>query len=181
VKLLQALPLHVSDGTSQSNCNSVGRMGSMSRTFKLTLVGLGTVAGAFFLVTAAYWIGVFHLGQPSRASTEVVASASPASKQGNANQVAKVQRQSVIQAESQVLGIPSKDLNANLRRGRTVHQMADERGISQTDFQQRFSQALKALLDQAVQQGTVTSHQEQQMLKRIGTRIPNWDPAGQAA
>jgi hypothetical protein len=61
-----------------------------------------------------------------------------------------------------------------------VHQLADQKGISQADFQTKLTTDMKPMLDHDVQQGTLTGAQEQVILQRVGQKIPNWDqPARQ--
>src|ERR1700716_1755481 len=114
----------------------------MSRTLKTVLLSLGVLFGAIALLTiVASAAGVHLVNQPSAAAGQsATPSASPATKQRQGNASAKVVRQATLQAESQVLGMQSTDLTASLKQGSTVHQLADQKGISPADFQSRFSQ-----------------------------------------
>lgn len=141
---------------------SVGAIGG------LALLGGGLALGA-------------HLGGGVQASssTAVVAptpsaSPSPAAKNSAAAQAV---RRAALAAEAQVLGTTTKQLNADVRSGRTVQQLAAAKGLSQPQFQTQFQAALKTQLDQEVAAGTVTQAQEQQALKRLTAAIPNWSQA----
>ena len=156
----------------------------MNSRLKLAVAALGALvlAGGVLAVTAAA-TGLYRGSPSSRptmaATPSTAASPGPAgARSGNAaNQGVKAARQAVLQAEAQVLGMRPKDLAAQLKQGTTVHQLADQKGIAQADFQGQFSKDLTAILDQDVQKGALTSQQEQQALKRVGSTVPNWDQA----
>jgi hypothetical protein len=153
----------------------------MQKPIKLAVGAVGGLVVATGIVVITASATGFHLTGSSQPAPVTAASPAPAPsaspQRPAANPAARTMNQAVAQAEAQVLGIQPKELTAALRKGTTVHQLADQTGIAQADFQARFTPALTTLLDQDVQQGTLTTQQEQQFLKRLGTRIPNWDQA----
>src|SRR6266851_9162730 len=137
----------------------------------LALLGGGVAAGA-------------HLGSggaQATNSTPVVAAPSPSSSPAaNARTgAAQAMRRAAIDAEAQVLGLTTKQLNADFRSGQTVQQLAAAKGLSQTQFQAQYEPALKGLLDKEVAAGTLTGAQEQQALTRLTAAPPNWDQVAQ--
>lgn len=152
----------------------------MQKPIKLAVGAVGGVVVAAGVVIITASATGLHLAGSSQPAPVTAASPAPApsmSPQRTPNPAARAVNQAAAMAEAQVLGIQPKELAGDLRQGTTVHMLADQKGISQADFQARFDAALKTLLDQDVQQGTLTTQQEQQALKRLGTRIPNWDQA----
>ena len=156
----------------------------MNRRVKLAAAAVGAlvVAGAVVVVTAAA-TNVYRNNASNHPATQPATAASPGAqgaaggKQAPANPAQKAVHQAVLQAEAQALGIKPKELSADLRQGTTVHQLADQKGLSQAAFQAAFGKDLTAALDQDVQKGALTSQQEQQALKRLGSTVPNWDQA----
>lgn len=113
--------------------------------------------------------------QASSSFTPVVASPTPSpAKAGAAAAANQAVRRVAIQAEAQVLGISVKQLNADVKGGKTVQQLAAAKGLSQDQFRTQFRAAVKAELDKAVAAGTLTADQEQQALTRLDQAIPNW-------
>lgn len=153
----------------------------MDRKLKLAVAALGGLglAGCVVAVTAAA-TGIYRGSPTSQPASQPATAVSPA-PQGNAapgqaaNPQAKAARQAVLQAEAQVLGLQPRALTVDLKQGQTVHQLADQKGIGQADFEARFNADLKAILDQEVQKGALSSEQEQQVLKRTSSTVPNWD------
>src|SRR5262249_10126841 len=103
--------------------------------------------------------------------------ASPSPSAAAKDPAAQAVRVAGAQAEAQVLGITPKQLTADLKSGKTVQQLASDKGLSQDQFRTQFQQALKPLLDQQVTAGTLTSAQEQKAIQRLITTIPNWTQA----
>jgi hypothetical protein len=156
----------------------------MNRTLKLALAALGALAVAAGVVVLTVAATGSRISLPSQPATSTPATgsvpspaATPATGQGPANPAALTVRKAAVQAEAQALGMQPKDLVAGLRKGQTVHQLADQKGLSQGDFQAQFTRELTVLLDQDVQQGSLTAQQEQQALKRLASGVPNWDQA----
>ena len=146
---------------------SVGAIGG------LALLGTGLAAGA-------------HLGSASAqapSSTAVVASPEPSQSPAAAakNGAAQAERRAALAAEAQVLGITTKQLNADFKSGTTVQQLATAKGLSQAQFQAQFQADLKTLLDKEVASGNVTQAQEQQALTGLGRAVPNWSQVAQGA
>jgi membrane-bound lytic murein transglycosylase B len=149
-------------------------------------VGAGSIAALAALGGGA--AAATHLGGgtatagATTTTPPVVATASPSPSPSGAarNAAAQAARRAIIQAEAQVLGITAKQLTADLRAGKTVQQLAADKGLSQDQFRTQLQQALKPLMDQEVAAGTLTSTQEQRALQRLATTIPNWSQAGAA-
>ncbi|MBO0687632.1 MAG: hypothetical protein J2P45_31170 [Candidatus Dormibacteraeota bacterium] len=104
---------------------------------------------------------------PSAAATPH-ASPSPATKALNA---------AVLQAEAQVVGLQPKQLRAAIRSGTTLQTLASQKNLTEAQFQAQLTADVKPLLDQDLQQGTISSAQEQSTLTRLGKRVPNWNRA----
>jgi hypothetical protein len=141
--------------------------------------GLVVAVGVVAVTAAAAGVNLTSALHSSPSPTPVIVS-SPSPPPGRAqaaNPAARLVNQAVIQAEAQVLGLKPADLTRNMRQGMTVHQLATQKGIGQADFEARFTTAVSAILDQDVQQGQLTSQQEQQALKHLSNRVPNWDAA----
>jgi hypothetical protein len=138
----------------------------------LAMLGGGVAAGA-------------HLGGGVQASssTAIVAAPAPSPSPSAAARNAGTQavRRAALAAEAQVLGVTTRQLNADFKSGQTVQQLATAKGLSQAQFQTQFQAALQTQLDQEVSAGTVTTAQEQQAVKRLTAAIPNWSQVGTAA
>lgn len=146
---------------------SVGAIGG------LVLLGGGLAVGA-------------HLGSEgvhASSSGAIVATPvpTPSASAPARNTAAQAVRRAGLAAEAQVLGVTTKQLNADFKSGMTVQQLATARGLSQAQFQTQFEAALKTQLDQDVSAGTITQAQEQQALTRLAAAIPNWSQVGGAA
>jgi hypothetical protein len=145
----------------------------MDRRLNLALgaaAALFTAVGASAVAIAATGRGMDVAQPPVQPSP--AATARPAA--------ARAARAAVVTAEAQVLGMRPQDLAAELGRGTTLHQLAGREGISQAEFQARYTARLTALLDRQVRTAGLTGAQEQQALQRLGT-VPNWDRSGQPA
>jgi hypothetical protein len=145
-------------------------------------VGAGAIAGLALLGGAAA-VGA-HLGEGSSAQasvvTPIVASPTPSGRpaaNGTAAAANQAARRAALQAEAQVLGISLKELNADIKAGKTVQQLAAAKNLSQDQFRAQFDQALKGMLDKEVAAGTLTSAQEQKAIARLDAAIPNWTQA----
>ena len=140
----------------------------------LALLGGGVAAGA-------------HLGGGAQASATSPIVASPASgpsaapSPGAAGAANQAVRRAALQAEAQVLGVSLQQLDADFKAGKTVQQLAADKGLSQDQFRAQFHQAVQAQLARAVAAGTLTSEQEQRALTRLDASIPNWSQVGQGA
>ncbi len=137
----------------------------------LALLGGGVAAGTHLGST----------GAQASVTAPVVATPSPSSSPPtNARSgAAQAMRRAAIAAEAQVLGITTKQLNADFKSGQTVQQLAAAKSLSQTQFQAQYQPALKGLLDKEVAAGTLTAAQEQQALTRLTAAPPNWNQVGQ--
>ncbi len=150
----------------------------------ISSVSLGTklAAGAVgLLIVGGGAAAVIHFRQSSNHTVQAAAptpsaTASPAMHSpGSAknSEAAKQLRMAVVAAEAQVLGIKPQELAADVKQGKTVHQLASDKGLSEDQFRTQYQAALKPLLDSQVQNGTLTSAQEKKALE--AKKIPNWD------
>jgi len=81
-------------------------------------------------------------------------------------------------AAAKALGISSSELQDDLRKGQTLHQIADSRGISESQFRAALIRNLTPTLDQAVKDGKLTKDQETRILQRLqNSPLPLWDRA----
>jgi hypothetical protein len=141
-------------------------------------------AGALFVAGGAVVITAgatgLHLGPVPASATQpptAVASPAPAAPAAPAMADQKAARQALLNAEAQVLGLKSQQLAVDLRQGTTLHQLADQKGLSQAQFDAALTAQLKPMLDQAVTGQQVTPAQEQRLLKQLAKGVPNWDGA----
>jgi predicted outer membrane protein len=151
----------------------------MPYRLKLAIGALGGLAiGVGLVVITASAVGLNRTAvvqSAARSSPTASPASSPSASPRAGNPAARVVNMAVLGAESQVLGITAAELTMDLRQGMTVQQLADKKGINQTDFQAQFQTDVKGILDQGVQQGQLTPQQEQQALKRLSKGVPNWD------
>jgi uncharacterized protein YidB (DUF937 family) len=86
--------------------------------------------------------------------------------------------QAYLAAAAKELGMQTADLQAALKNGQTLHQLADQKGISEADFRTGVINNLKPQLDQAVKDGKITQAQEDEAINRLKTGpLPLWDRA----
>jgi membrane-bound lytic murein transglycosylase B len=144
-------------------------------------------AGAFALVggTVALTAAVTGSSLAPTGSQLVAPTATPVSPlpavsapTATPNPAARAVVTAVLQAEAQVLGIQPNELRADFKAGTTVQTLAAQKNISQAQFQAQLAADLEPILDQDVQQATITSTQEQIVLRRVGKVVPNWDHVG---
>jgi hypothetical protein len=153
----------------------------MQKPLKLAVGALGglvVAVGVVVITASAAGVNLTALhssSQPGPAAPTPASSASPATGRATPNPATRAVNQAVLQAEAQALGVQPKELQKDFRQGLTLHQVADQKGVSQADFQSRFQAGVKTILDQDVQQGRLTAQQEQQALTRLGRRGPAWD------
>ena len=76
----------------------------------------------------------------------------------------------VWNALAEKLGLTTDELNAQLAQGQTLAQIAETKGVSQSDLAQALQTAMKTGLDQAVAAGTLTQAQADQMLANMAGR-----------
>jgi len=163
------------------------KVGAVDRKLALTLgatCALAAAAGAVLLTLAEAGRGAVGVSSQSGGPPLIEVSASPDSRPSPAavpsaaavTPSARPPQPVVLAAEAQVLGVKPKDLAAQLTQGTTVHQLAGQKAITQPDFQTRYAERLRAILDQQVRNGRLTRAQEQQAMQRLGV-VPNWDGA----
>ncbi len=81
-------------------------------------------------------------------------------------------------AAAGALGISPGELQADLAKGMTLHQVADTKGINEAQFRAALIRNLQPALDAAVRDGKLTSDQEKEILQHLQSRpLPLWDHA----
>ncbi|MBO0687505.1 MAG: hypothetical protein J2P45_30510 [Candidatus Dormibacteraeota bacterium] len=137
------------------------------------LLLVGGAAGVTAAVMGAHpWSGAEQTAASSSPAASPSAAATPHASPSPAT---KALSAAVLQAEAQVLGLQPKQLRAAIRSGTTLQTLASQQNLTESQFQAQLSVDLKPLLDQDLQQGTISSAQEQSTLNRLGRRIPNWN------
>jgi hypothetical protein len=179
--IASGMRLQKSDAPAAGVLHLAASLGPMQKPLKLAVGALGglvVAVGVVVITASAAGVNLTALHSSSAPATPAPASASkpsPATARATPNPAARAVNQAVVQAEAQALGVQPKELQKDLHQGLTLHQVADQKGVSQADFQSRFEADLKTILDQDVKQGTLTAQQEQQALTRLGRRGPAWD------
>ncbi len=133
-------------------------------------VGLLIVGGGAAAVIHDRQIGgqtTVQAAAPAPSSSPSPGMHSPATAKNKAS--AMQLRIAIGTAEAQVLGINRTELAADLKQGKTVQQLASDKGLTEDQYQV----ALKPLLAPLVQNGTLTSAQENRVLQ--AKTIPNWN------
>jgi len=77
----------------------------------------------------------------------------------------------VLQSAAQVLGMSADELKAELRQGKSLAQVAQEKGIGTDDFKSRLLSQVDQQLAQLVQQGRLTQQQADQLGQSIRDNI----------
>jgi polyhydroxyalkanoate synthesis regulator phasin len=83
----------------------------------------------------------------------------------------KAARGVVLQSAAQVLAMSADDLRAELRQGKSLAQVAQEKGMSVDDFKSRLLSQVDQQLSQLVQQGRLTQQQADQLKQRLHNNI----------
>jgi hypothetical protein len=85
----------------------------------------------------------------------------------------------VLGDAAKALGMSQSDLQAALKNGQTLQQIAASKGMNEQQFRDAFSAQVKNDLDAKVKAGTVTQAQEDAILNRLKTAsLPFWNGAG---
>lgn len=82
-------------------------------------------------------------------------------------------RQAVASAVANKLGISVDTLKSDLKGGQTLQQIASARNVSTSDLNATYLSAIKAQLDQAVANKTITADQETTLYSRIQQAVQN--------
>jgi hypothetical protein len=148
-------------------------------------IGAGALA-ALALTGGAAAVGAHLASARASMPAPIVAagpSPAPATKPApKANPAARAVNMAILQAEAGILGITVKQLNADLKQGTPVQQLAGARGLDESQFSAQLVNAVTPLLDKDVTDGTLTAAQEQSALKKLGKTVPHWTlPARKAA
>ena len=109
---------------------------------------------------------------PTAAAPAHTAKHKPVDNRQDRRQVARV----IFESEADVLGITPTELRADLRKGVSVSDLAQQKGITKEQFADRVATAAKPGLDKLVDSKQITADQEQAVLKAIRAgHIPYWD------
>jgi len=81
-------------------------------------------------------------------------------------------------AVANALGMTPDDLNAQLRAGKTIAQIAQSKNIDLTKLHDAVQAAHKALIQQAVKDGKLTQAQADAVLQRMNAMDQYWDASG---
>ena len=104
--------------------------------------------------------------------------AAPKAGAGQSNRHAAMRdiRRAEFVSEAQVLGIAPKDLRADLKSGQTVQQLAQAKGMDESQFETALVAALKPRLDALVDRGAITRGQADAAVDRIQKgHVPYWN------
>ncbi len=90
---------------------------------------------------------------------------------------------SLVAVAAQVLGMNQTDLVAALNTGKTIADVANDKGVAPDKIVDAFVTLRKAALDQAVASGKITQAQEDAMLATMRTNVTaqisaQWQPRG---
>ncbi|WP_067936877.1 hypothetical protein [Alicyclobacillus kakegawensis] len=80
-------------------------------------------------------------------------------------------RAQALKAIAQILGVSEQTLLQDLKNGQSIAQVAESKGISVDSLVSQLTAKVKAHLDQAVQNGKLTSNKEQQILNNLQKRL----------
>ena len=148
---------------------------------------VGGASGAFAVFGGTVALTAAVTGSQNTALPPVMPAATPSasapptsSPVPSPNPAARAMAVAVLEAEAQVLGVQPADLRADFRAGTTVQALAARKSLDEAQFQTQLVADVRPLLDQDVQRGTITSTQEQNVLRRLGEVVPNWDRVGAA-
>jgi polyhydroxyalkanoate synthesis regulator phasin len=85
-------------------------------------------------------------------------------------------RAAYLNAAAKTLGISVDELKQDLKSGQSLHQVADSKNISESQFRSSLINTLTPLLDKAVKDGKLTKQQEQTILQHLKNgKLPLWD------
>ena len=86
--------------------------------------------------------------------------------------------QQYLAAAASALGVSQTQLQADLKNGQSLSQVAAAQNVSEATFRTKLIANLKPALDQAVTNGKLTAAQERTLLDRLQTGpLPLWDKA----
>ncbi|HEX4213998.1 MAG TPA: hypothetical protein VIA06_11835 [Candidatus Dormibacteraeota bacterium] len=87
----------------------------------------------------------------------------------------------VLSSEAEVLGVSSRQLAADFRSGMTLSQLAGQKHLSRTSFQDAFCRNLDTDLVGAVGHGLITQQQASRFEAYYRTRLPHWTATAQGS
>jgi hypothetical protein len=135
------------------------------------------IGGCVILLIVLLVVGFFVVGPmvssansstPTPMPTTAVASPTATVKQKNPiNQVLKPNAPAIQNSVAQGLHLSVTQLQADLKAGKTLTQIATAQNISATQLQTVLSSAVESYLNQAITTGTITQKQETAYLKHL--------------
>jgi hypothetical protein len=133
----------------------------------------GGVAGLLGIAAlGATAVPVLAATTPTAAAPAHTAKHKHADNRQDRRQVARV----LFESEADVLGITPGELRTDLKKGMSVSDLAQQKGLTKEQFADRLVAAAKPGLDKLVDSKQITADQEQNVLKAISAgHIPNWD------
>jgi hypothetical protein len=139
-----------------------------SRVLRITAAALGATAltAGGFAVTAV----ANSSSQPAVAQAKAASAGKHRDHRGA--------RGIYLAAAARALGVTPSELSADLKQGMTLHQVADQKGVTEAQFRASLYEQAKPELDKAVADGKMTQAKEDKALDRIKTGpLPLWDKA----
>ena len=135
-------------------------------------------AAAVKLLGSGAAAAVLSMGVAGTLAQAATPSPSPATSTSTTDRHAdrKLVRQAVLESEADVLGIPEGTLIADLKKGQTVSDLANDRHMTKDEFAKKLVANLKPRLEQLVDHKQLTQAQADRILDRISNgKIPFWD------
>jgi hypothetical protein len=144
----------------------------MSRLTGFAIKVAGAGGAATLLVLGAAGV----LAQAASPAPTPAAGARAAAPATEAAVARRAIRGAVLESEADVLGLAPKALRADLRGGRTVAELAQSEGITESQFETKLVAALHPRLQTLVDHKVITQAQAGRTLDRISKgRIPFWN------
>ena len=141
-------------------------------TLMKLVLGGGVAAALGIAALGATATPVLAATTPTAAAPGHAAKHKPVDNRQDRRQVERV----IFESEADVLGITPGELRADLKKGISVADLAQQKGMTKDQFADRLATAVKPGLDKLVDSKQITAEQEQNVLKAIRAgHIPNWE------
>jgi hypothetical protein len=143
------------------------------RMFRSPIIPQHAALAASALVASLAFSGVVRAQTPPPAPTETATPNSSQSQPARAKraQAQRALRRVVLRRTAQALKITPRELLAELRKGKSVADIAQARNTPLIDVRTAILAPVKARLDTAVQNGRITRAQADQRLSKLEKRI----------
>ncbi len=143
---------------------------------KLPLISKIVLGGA-----GSALLGIATLGSAPVASAFDAAPAAQVSQaakpdhKGDRKQDRRLIQEAVFEAEADALGMKPEGLREALRNGKSIEQLAQERGLTKDQVVDRTVKSLRPALDKLVDEKKITREQADRVLDRIQKgHLPGW-------